>query len=388
MIKNELEKNYIIELLKSSITNTTPSTPDESLDWDVVFQHGKIHRILPVLYFSIQKLPDECKSNISKFKHYELAYKSNLVDDANRENEISIITKELYKNNVDYILLKGTVTKHFYPDTSMRMMNDVDILYRNKTAKDIESLFGDLGYTQTKSTPKDAMYLSSNQLVKVEMQQSLLDDGFTDWLKYLNDIWDRCVNKSENEYAMTPEDFYIYHIVHMAKHFINGGVGLRHMLDTWVIKNHFTELNQNYVEKVLTELSLNTFNHQISSLCNYWFDDYSPPNKEDINLLSEFIFANGAFGNIGQQSVNESAAGKKRKVFPDRKTMANYYGDVINKHPSTIPLYWIKLNFTRAFINNKKTQTKIKSMSNISDNQKEKTKQLFEICGLTSQGRF
>ena len=65
MIKNELEKNYIIELLKSSITNTTPSAPDESLDWDVVFQYGKIHSILPVLFFSIQKLPDECKTTIS-----------------------------------------------------------------------------------------------------------------------------------------------------------------------------------------------------------------------------------------------------------------------------------------------------------------------------------
>ena len=382
MTKNELEKNYIIELLKCSITNTTPSTPDESLDWDVVFQCGKAHRILPVLYFSIQKLPDEYKRKIDKIKHYELAYKSNLIDDANRENEISIITKELFKYNIDFILLKGTVTKHFYPDTSMRMMNDVDILYRNKTAEDIKKLFEELSYTQTKSTPKDAMYLSPNQLVKVEMQQSLLDDGFTDWLKYLDGIWERSENKSENEYTMTPEDFYIYHIVHMAKHFINGGVGLRHELDTWVIKNHFKELDWDSVEKVLTELSLITFNQQISSLCNYWFDDYSPSNKEDINLLSEYIFANGAFGNIGQQSVNESAAGKKRKVFPDRKTMANYYGDVINKHPSAIPFYWVKLNAERLLKNPNKSKNKIKAMSSISEKQKEKTNHLFEICGL------
>ena len=382
MIKNELEKNYIIELLKCSITNTTPSIPDESLDWDVVFQCGKIHRILPVLFFSIQKLPDEYKVKIDKLKHYELAYKSNLVDDSNRENEISIITKELSDNNVDYILLKGTVTKHFYPDTSMRMMSDIDILYRNKSAEDIKHLFDELRYTQTKSTPKDAMYLSSNQLVKVEMQQSLLDDGFTEWLRYLNDIWDRCVNKSENEYAMTPEDFYIYHIIHMAKHFINGGVGLRHILDTWVIKNHYNNLDQKYIKEILTELSLFKFNQQITNLCSYWFEDNNQVNKENTNLLSEYIFANGAFGNIGQQSVNESATGRKRKVFPDKETMANYYGDVINKHPATIPFYWVRLNAERIFKNPNKTKNKMQTMSNISENQKEKTIQLFEICGL------
>ena len=105
-MKYELEQNYIIELLKCAITNTTPSTPDESLDWDVVFNYAKIHRIAPVLYFSIQKLPEDSKVKIANLKQYELAYKANLVDDANRENEISIIKKLLSTNGVYYILLK------------------------------------------------------------------------------------------------------------------------------------------------------------------------------------------------------------------------------------------------------------------------------------------
>ena len=288
----------------------------------------------------------------------------------------------LSENSIDYILLKGTVTKHFYPDTSMRMMSDVDILYKNAEAKYIKKLLENKGYTQTKSTPKDDMYLSSNQLVKVEMQQSLLDDGFTEWLKYLDTIWDRCEKKSENEYIMTPEDFYIYHIVHMAKHFINGGIGLRHVLDTWVIKNHYSEIDQEYVKGILRELELITFEKQIDNLCRYWFEEVIPTDKESINLLSEYIFANGAFGNIEQQSVNEASSGNKRKVFPGKETMANYYGDVINRHPSTIPLYWMKLNCERLFKNPEKTKKKMKSMSNISNEQKEKTKRLFEICGL------
>ena len=64
-MKYELEQNYIIELLKCAITNTTPSTPDENLDWDVVFNYAKIHRIAPVLYFSIQKLPEKSKVKIT-----------------------------------------------------------------------------------------------------------------------------------------------------------------------------------------------------------------------------------------------------------------------------------------------------------------------------------
>ena len=381
-MKHEKERNYIIELIKAALSNTTPSIPSEDLDWDVVFKYAEKHRIIPLLYFSIQKLPQKYKSKISNIDLYELAYKANLVDDANRENEIAIVTKELSNNNADFILLKGTVTKHFYPDTSMRMMSDVDILYRNKPAKEIKHILESKGYTQTKSTPKDAMYLSSNQRVKIEMQESLIDDGFTEWKKYLDTIWDRSTLKNNSEYTMTNEDFYIYHIVHMAKHFINGGVGLRHVVDTWVINNQFTDLDKEYVNKKFRELSLEKFNYMISLLCNYWFNNYNPTDeeKESINLISEYIFTNGAFGNIAQQSVNESTTGIKGKVFPSKETMANYYGDIIIKNPITIPFYWIRLTITRIF--SSKTRNKLKSMSSMSETHQTKTKELFEICGI------
>ena len=100
------------------------------------------------------------------------------------------------------------------------------------------------------------------------------------------------------------------------------------------------------------------------------------------NLISEYLFTNGAFGNIGQQSLNESATGNNKKVFPNKETMANYYGDFINKHPATIPFYWIKLNADRVFKNPKKTKNKLNTMSDISEEQRKKTEQLFDICGL------
>ena len=114
--------------------------------------------------------------------------------------------------------------------------------------------------------------------------------------------------------------------------------------------------------------------------------DSIPSDKKAIDLISEYIFENGAFGNISQQSANEAATGStsstKEKIFPSKQTMANYYGDVIANHPSTIPFYWVRLTFERVFKHHYKTKIKIKSISNVSKAQKEKTKQLFEICGL------
>ena len=172
----------------------------------------------------------------------------------------------------------------------------------------------------------------------------------------------------------------------MAKHFINGGIGLRHVLDTWVIKNHYQDLDSEYTKRIFKELSLDKFEQKICGLYKYWFEDNIPSDKKAIDLISEYIFENGAFGNISQQSANESvnnsSTGIREKVFPSKQTMANYYGDIITNHPITIPFYWIRLTFERLFKNHNRTKIKIKSISNVSETQKEKTKELFEICGL------
>ncbi|MFR3834968.1 MAG: nucleotidyltransferase family protein [Eubacterium sp.] len=56
--------------------------------------------------------------------------KKNIVLDVNRAYELERIEKTLAENNIDYIFLKGSVSKKFYIDSSMRPMNDIDILFR------------------------------------------------------------------------------------------------------------------------------------------------------------------------------------------------------------------------------------------------------------------
>ena len=51
------------------------------------------------------------------------------------------------------------------------------------------------------------------------MQPHLIDMGYSEWYEYLQDIWEKCSN-DKHEYKMNLEDFYIYHIIHMAKHFL------------------------------------------------------------------------------------------------------------------------------------------------------------------------
>ena len=131
----ENEIRYVLCLLKCAVSDEIPPNPPENLDWEVIFKIGKSHKIYSTLFFGLQKLSPSLYSSIPHFEDYATEYRKNLVLDTNRSFEIDIIKKELKKNDIDFVLLKGTVIKYLYPDTAMRVMSDVDILYRSQIQK-------------------------------------------------------------------------------------------------------------------------------------------------------------------------------------------------------------------------------------------------------------
>ena len=65
------------------------------------------------------------------------------------------------------------------------------------------------------------------------------------------------------------EDFYIYHIIHMAKHFINGGIGIVHILDIWIMINAYRSVDKDYIAGELKSIGLLDFEKNARALCKY-----------------------------------------------------------------------------------------------------------------------
>lgn len=387
----QTETNYIIELLKCSVTEEIPSVPPENIDWDQVFFIARNHRICSTLYFGIQKLPKSCQQFIGHFDQYVLAYKKTLVLDANRTYELENLKQDFETNGIDYILLKGSITKHLYPDTAMRVMSDIDIFYRNASTDVIVSILSKNGFQITKREPKEVAFFKTINEIKVEMQTQLIDEGYELWFEYLKNIWNKSIQAGNtHEYKMTDEDFYIYHILHMAKHFKNGGIGLIHVLDVWILINTYSNMNYEYVKHELQYLGLDIFENNLRMLVNNWFGNYEPDQDTTVTLelLGTYLFSGGAFGLKSQREVN-AVVGRndknfswRKKIFPNMNIMIDYYGSTIKKHPYLLPLYWIRLNFKRLFIDRKKLKNNINLINSISNQQVEDTRELMKRCGL------
>lgn len=391
------EINYILQLLKSAVSDNIPPNPTNNLDWEVIFKIAKKHKICSTIYFGLQKLPASTQNMIPHFHDYFLAYQKNLILDANRSFEIDNLKNEFENNNIDYVLLKGSVTKYLYPDTSMRVMSDTDIFYRIHADK-TESLISIMeknGYKISAREPKEVSFIkpliATSQYMKIEMQTDLIDEGYEIWHTYLSDIWNRLILKKGHEYMMSDEDFYLYHIIHMAKHFKNGGIGLIHVLDVFIIQNAYKNFDRKYIEKELKKTGLLQFEQNITLLADNWFHTKSPKLNNDqkitLQLLESYIFSGGAFGSKIQQETNhiverdDTKVSLLKKIFPTKNIMINYYGNILNRHSWLLPFFWIRLNFKRLFFTRNEAKLNYKAMNQITDTKITKTKDLMRRCG-------
>jgi len=369
---NTTTKDYIIELLRSAVKDTTPNNPPDDLNMEDLFLYARKHRILHVVFYALNKLPFSVVSNIPQWNTYIMSYKMQLVDDANRSNETALIHTLLSNHSIPHIFLKGSVTRYMYPDTVLRIMSDIDILYKGIGEKELIKLVVNSGFDYVSHSYKEVVFNKPAINIKLEFQKQLMDAGYPKWNAYLSKVWSKSKEASGSSYTMPSDMFLIYHIIHMAKHFINGGIGFNHICDLYLIRNTYTDIKPKKLRKALKKLDLLDFYNAFVRVCDKWFDEkaLSPQDEGTVNILENYILKSGAFGNTKQQAVNElvlagdTKTSLRRKLFPSKRKLANYYGDKIFKFPVVIPFYWIKLTFTRIFrFDNKKRANDVHTIS-------------------------
>ena len=387
----EKDIRTFLDLLRCSVTGRQPAVPPSDTDWEMIYQTASIQRLVPTLYFGLSKLPKSVAEQIPQWNLYLLAYKKALVADANRAFEIQNLSTDLTNQGIDFVFLKGSVTKYLYPDPAMRPMADIDILYRKGDFPALKTLFQEQGYVFQKKDPDEISFFKPVNKIKVEMQQKLIDRGYVKWYDYLNDIWDHCVLKknSSHEYEMSHEFFYIYHIIHMAKHFRKGGIGFNQCMDLYMMLQSGFLTDWEFVHHELQQLGLDAFAHGLHLLIDSWFYDKKLSKEETItvSLLREYIIQNGAFGRMVQEEINHAVIHKKEKlsmrskIFPDYHTMNSYYGGLLSRFPFLLPFYWVKLNLKRLFSSRKDFHSLRHSLSSVTDSSMEKTRELMKRCG-------
>jgi len=358
---------------------------EENLEnlYNLAQKHDLAHVVADVLFK--QKLMPDYEISVV----YKNCLMMSLVRYQQLTYELTRICDLLEENKIPHMPLKGAVIRNCYPEPWFRTSCDIDLLVDREDLQRVGDLFvSKLNFSEPSKNSHDWGFFTENN-VHIELHYDLIEQNNLTknqarhkWnSKYLEDVWDEAVlaDNKTSEYKMTDEMFYYYHIAHMAKHFENGGCGVRTILDLWIFNNN-VGYDRSKIETMLNDSGLTKFESSVRKLSEVWFSGCD--EDEIIGTLGTFILTGGIYGNIENRvAIKQNKNGGKlnyvgSRIFIPYEFLKFRY-PILQKHKWLLPICHVRRWFHLIFkgrigyslnelkLNQQLTDEKIKSVTEL-----------------------
>lgn len=305
-------KNKMINILYQVINSK--KTIDEKYSFKEVYKFFKFHSLEPFLFYANSL--DLLICDEEDKKELEKIHQISIIKATVQEEELKIIKKSFNENDIAFLPIKGMKIRNCYPYPDMRTMADLDILVKKDRLKEVKKIMKSLGYTTEQEGGNHDVYYKL-PFMNVEIHRNMIAESY-DLSKYYHNIWD-IVQKREatTEYFLSDEDHYIFIVAHSAKHYGNGGTGVRSVLDIYFYLNKYSNMDRSYIEKELAKLDLVKYESQMIRLANGWFGNNSL--DEETSLIGDYILESGVYGTIKNSIMSQLLSNEDSKSIKSRK---------------------------------------------------------------------
>lgn len=346
---------YLASLIGHSIKGTTPAKPGEDINWDYMYDLAQLHNVSALIFPCLRTL-DIPAETFSKFNYI---YHRLLAREARQELESHRVFAALHEQGIDFIKLKGIVIKNLYPMPHMRTQSDVDICMTKENREKSRSIMESLGYKLDGSIDYHDEY-SKDKFFIYEIHSDIMSERSELHRLFVNPFEKAVPDKlSKNELVLSNEYFYLNLVIHLYKHFISEGCGLRLFSDLYIFRRSCEHLDTTFITTTLKEYGLLEFHNTILKLNSCFFEgnEYS----DDLAKIADFIFRSGEYGNSELKKLSWLSSSRSAKLtfkdkfsyfmrnwFPGVKTMKRRY-PILEKAPFLLPLCWVRRGFYTLF---------------------------------------
>lgn len=383
--------NYLCSLLKALIKGEETPKPDFEIDWELFYNLSKHHKVGNMVYIATKgfDIPENVRTLFA-----DDFYKSS-VREAKQELFSASVYKKFEQADVSFLPVKGILIKKLYPVENYRSSNDIDILIKSGDFEKAQAVMESSGFKSEGLGNEDNDYHIEyhKNIVSIELHSSLTPRDSVQY-DYFISAFDRAktTENSNNHYIMTDEDFYIYVLYHLYKHFIKGGVGIRYFLDIYLINQKMT-FNQDYLKKELSKIGLWEFNQTVKELSEVFYNDKGADSR--LTELSRFVFISGAHGDSTFYAMSKfSGEGTKKnnyllnKIkyfikawFIGRRAMSERYPS-LKKHGWLLPFCYIHKGFYTIFCKPKAIKEQVNEVKNLNKDVAGYVENINHLAGL------
>ena len=345
---NIIHKGLLL-LLRSALTGECFELPHE-LDLESVFSEAKRHSVLSMAYAGAVN----CKidKDLPIMKRMFGICCTEMLRSEKQMLAVKRISHALEKNNLDHMLLKGSVMKNRYPKPEMRVMGDADILIRESDYDKVRDVVEDLGFVKDNRDGDHSKNFASKDLYLELHVRFVARNELPAISEYFGDGWKKASAVDGHRYEMPVEDEMIFSFVHFFKHFVFSGVGLKHIIDLWIFLEKTPGVDLNYVEHELKKLDLLDFYKNVTNSLRVLFFDEE--GDEKTSFIIEHVLECGTWGTEKTAAISRGVVARKKigkpggvrtytvlkLIFPPREDLQVYY-PILKKHCYLLPFVWI-----------------------------------------------
>ena len=318
---NDRETAYFLKILADYV-NGRSSAPGEGVDYARLLDCARKHCVEGVVFHQCRRLlPREYTPRFG-LAHVLRANEYKAIAAAARE-----IEERFTREGVPFFLVKGLEIARQYPLPYTRTMGDLDIVVHTADCERAGRALLDMGFERVGKGKNEREYRREGDGVAAEIHDHLLyerGNATRAQRAYAERAWEHARPLPDTARWELDWTFHmVFLLMHLRKHFITCGVGIRHFLDlTFVARG--ASIRWDELEAALRETDLLEFAKVCFALCERWFEARLPLHAElDEAFVREStarVMENGLFGSENSENddarlINRIRRGGKARAF-------------------------------------------------------------------------
>lgn len=361
-------EGYFLHLLKCGLKSEKPEEPPVGIDFEAIFKLAKKQDVENIVFLSIDQLENNIDSNL--YSIWQEAYYKRMKYSAFQDMALEELIEVFTKAGIDCMPLKGSVIKNYYPSPDLRCMGDIDFLVREQNRQVVRDIMHSLGYIDDILDDGQVDGFKREKLVYVEIHYDFSDVNHAYHNLFTID-WDRLVpTDTEHLFKQSFEDLYFFNVGHYAKNMHNRGMGIRAIVDGYVLWNRLNEKQKQDLFDRFNKTELNEFHNKLLQIADIWFTDRTDDNST--GLLQEYLLSKPTFSSkkdeITMYAVYDEADDSNfkyvmRKIFPSANELYERF-HIKYRCFLFLPFLWVYRVLLQLFGNKEKWDKAKEQMDN------------------------
>ena len=349
----------VLNLLSSAMFQM-PFYTDEEVDWEVVFEECKAQSVISLAFSALPK--DEVPQSV--YTHWRALVNENLAVNSKISYAHTMLNELLNQAKIPYVILKGCASAEYYDDPLLRTMGDVDFYVPPEYFEKADKLLLKNGFKSNEIDHEyEKAYTKDDVIFELHNTVNGVPGGKVGIKirRYFDDVFDKSELKHfdlAEYYSPSPFHHGLVMLLHVARHMVTGGIGLRHFCDWAVFVDKVGDDFAQMFENTLKQVGLWRFAQIMTQFCiaylglkpQAWVGNI---DKKFLDDLKNDVFAGGNFGHKDLSRADEAkfiTSRKKGGVNNDSnfKQAVLSANEIVRKHwkfadkvPVVYPAGWV-----------------------------------------------